>query len=86
MPPEIKTPSNEEIEKALKEFEEKAKTEEVKKPILPADAPIDYDMPKMVRFVVKLSGGAIKEQREAEYVLFTVALLIFGVALYFFFN
>ena len=44
------------------------------------------DVPKMVRLVMKLSGGAIKEQKTAEHVLLGIALLMFLASFYFFFH
>ena len=45
----------------------------------------ETDTPKMVKLVMKLSGGAIKEQRLAEYVLFGIVVLMFVASFYFFF-
>jgi len=42
----------------------------------------DSEMPKMVQLVIKWSGGAIKEQRQAEYVLLGFAILIFLISQY----
>lgn len=42
--------------------------------------------PRMVRFIMKLSGGMIKKQKTAEYVLFVLSMLMFGASLYFFFT
>jgi hypothetical protein len=43
-------------------------------------------VPKMVKLIMKLSGGVIKEQKQAEYVLFGLAMLMFLASLYFFFS
>ena len=43
-------------------------------------------VPRMVRIVMKLSGGAIKEQKQAEYILLGFAVVIFAVSLYLFFG
>ncbi|MCX6752615.1 MAG: hypothetical protein NTZ87_03940 [Candidatus Nomurabacteria bacterium] len=86
MPPEIKPPSNAEIEKALKEFEmqngvpQAPQAQSVSKVYVPPDAP------KMVQLVMKYSGGMIKEQKTAEYVLFGLAVLMFLASFYFFFK
>lgn len=42
--------------------------------------------PKMVQLVMKWSGGAIKEQKQAEYILFGFVLLAIGVSLFLFFS
>ena len=41
--------------------------------------------PKMVQLVMKWSGGAIK-QKQAEYVLLGIAILMFALSFYFFFK
>ncbi|OGI93645.1 hypothetical protein A3A03_00470 [Candidatus Nomurabacteria bacterium RIFCSPLOWO2_01_FULL_40_18] len=85
MPPEIKPPTTAEIEEALKNFpasteiNQALKEFEVKsqagyvEPV--PEASKNLDLPFMVRLVMKLSGGAIKEQRTAEYVLLGVVVL-----------
>ena len=80
---EINISSNIEIEKALKEFEVKSSTEEAQSNSEVAQTP---DIPKMVGWVMKLSGGAIKEQRQAEYMLLGLVVLMFAVSFYFFFG
>jgi hypothetical protein len=42
--------------------------------------------PKMVQMVMKYSGGSIKEQKHAEYVLFVGVILIVIVSLWLFFS
>lgn len=44
------------------------------------------DDPFMVRVIMKLSFGLIKERKVAEYILFGVAILIFIFAMYLFFG
>ncbi len=46
----------------------------------------ETNTPKMVRLVMKYSGGAIKEQKQAEYVLFAFAIIVFIISLYLFFS
>ncbi len=82
MPPETKILDNSEIDQALKEFEAKSALEQAQK--VAKKDPEVVDVPKMVRLVMKLSGGTIKEQRDAEYVLFAFFLVIVGVSLYLF--
>ena len=41
--------------------------------------------PKMVKFVIRVSGGAIKDQRQAEWVLLGVVVIVMGISLYLFF-
>jgi hypothetical protein len=42
--------------------------------------------PKMVRWVMKHSGGLIKDENQASYVLVVFAIIIFVISLYFFFG
>ncbi len=84
IPKPPKTSDNFEIDQALREFEEKSSGEEQQKTIQilkTAD-----DAPKMVQFVIKYSGGMIKDKRTAEYVLSGFAIVIFAVSLYLFFG
>ncbi len=73
---------NQEINVALREFEVKASVEQKSKQ---PTAPTSNDVPKMVKFIFKLSGGAIKEQEQAEYVLlgFVVVALVASFFLFF---
>jgi hypothetical protein len=42
--------------------------------------------PKMVKLVIKYSGGAVKEQRQAEYILFGFVVLATIISLFLFFT
>ena len=77
------TPDNSEISQALKEFEVKSSVEQVRK--IP-EVSKNSDLPRMVRLVMKLSGGAIKEQRQAEYVLLGFAIVFFSISMFLFFK
>ena len=80
---EIKIEGNIDINQALKEFEIKSDAEQVQK------APEVFktsDVPKMVQLVMKWSGGAIKEQKTAEYVLLGFCLLFIVSAIFIFFS
>jgi len=72
---------NIEIEKALKEFEVKSTAEQIKEQnsLLPKNS----ELPGMDRLVMKLSGGLIKKQKQADYVLlgFTVITTVFTIFL-----
>ena len=72
------------IEEALKKFEEKSIIEQQQKK--PLENKREPQTPKMVRLVIKYSGGLIKEERSAEYVLLGFAILFFSVSLYLFFR
>ena len=72
-----------EIEAALQEFEVKANADQV--PVPPTVAKV-AELPGMIKFVIKYSGGAIADQRQAEYVLLGFAALTFGAALFVFFK
>ncbi|MFA5778274.1 MAG: hypothetical protein WC870_02175 [Candidatus Paceibacterota bacterium] len=72
---------DEEIKKALEEFEVKSSAEQIKK------APVDNktpDAPKMVGWVMKWSG--VKEERQAEYILLGFVIIMIAVSLYLFFG
>jgi len=84
MPPETKIPNSAEIDQALKEFEMKSSS--VPQASTAQASAISSDVPKMVRLVMKLSGGAIKEERQAEYVLLGVVVILIGVSLFLFFG
>lgn len=77
--------SNKEIEDALREFEVisvKRQQEKVKR----APEISSSDTPKMVEKTIKYSGGLIKDQRQAEYLLLVLVIIMFGLSLYFFFG
>lgn len=42
--------------------------------------------PKMIKLVMKWSGGAVKEERHAEYVLLGFVIVAIGISLYLFFG
>ena len=42
----------------------------------------ETDTPKVVKLVMKWSGGAIKEQRQAEYVLLGFVIVAIGISLF----
>ena len=81
MSEEVKIDNNTDIDQALKEFEAKSVAEET--PSI-SEVSKDSEMPRMVRWIIKLSGGAIKDQRQAEYVLLGLVVLMFAVSFYFF--
>lgn len=85
MPPDTKIPNNFEIDKALKEFEIQASAQQTPQAGQIPKAS-DSDLPKMVRLVIKCSGGVIKEQKQAEYVLLGLVVLMFALSFYFFFG
>jgi len=89
MPPEIKPPSLDEIEQAVKsrmtednEINQALQEFEVKEASYTQAIPqkeVD-ETPTMVKWIFKLSGGAITEQKQAEYVLLAVVVLIFLIS------
>ena len=103
MPPETKTPSNAEIDQALKEFEAKSGGQPIQKVSEIPQNEIsgisfetdsyknvkfveETDIPKMVQLVIKYSGGMIKGQKQAEYVLLGIVVLMLAVSFYLFFG
>ena len=77
--------SQKEIEDALRQFETvsiQRQQEKIKQnPIVSSN-----DTPKMVEKTIKYSGGLIKNQRQAEYLLLALVISMFGLSLYFFFG
>ena len=78
---EINISAPAEISQALKQFE----AESTPVPQSP-QVQISPDMPKIVQLVIKYSGGSIKEQKQAEYVLFFFFILAMGVSVFLFFG
>ena len=78
-----KIPDNSGINQALQEFEEKSSREEQQK--IPK-ALQTSEIPKMVQLVMKWSGGAIQEQKQAEYVLLGFVVLAITISLFLFFG
>jgi hypothetical protein len=73
--------STEEISQALKEFEtrEMAQNNLNQKSTSPKD-----EVPTMVKWIFKLSGGSITEQRQAEYILLGVVVICLGLSIFIF--
>lgn len=46
----------------------------------------ETDTPKMVKLVMKISGGAVKSERQAEYVLFGFVVVAVIISLFLFFG
>ncbi len=83
MDEEVKIEGDLDIQKALKEFEAKSSVEEAQNaPEIAKTA----ELPKMVQLIMKWSGGAIKDQKTAEYILLGFALLVFAFSLFLFFG
>ncbi|MFZ3011487.1 MAG: hypothetical protein WA060_00595 [Minisyncoccia bacterium] len=74
---------NTEIEEALREFEAKDQTQQTEKV---SETSNNSEIPKMVQLIMKWSGGAIKEQKQAEYVLLTFIAIAMLISLYLFFG
>lgn len=100
---------NPDIQKALKEFEQKSNAEQMQKDPealktpeipkhevggvkfeVPSYGAVKYyqetTTPKMVQKVIKWSGGAIKEQKQAEYILLGFVVVAIGISLFLFIN
>jgi hypothetical protein len=96
MPPLVKPPTTEEIEQALKngiaanpeigdalkEFEVQSQQFEASR--IPVKAIREGSA--IVRFLIKYSGGAIKEEKQAEYVLLAFVIIALSTSLYLFFG
>lgn len=44
----------------------------------------ETDVPKMVKVVMKISGGAIKDQKQAEYILLGFVIVAIGISVFLF--
>ena len=82
MDEEVKIEGNLDINQALAEFEQKSRVEGAARQVL-AD-PVS-ETPWMLRWVIKMSGRTLDE-KQASYILFALAALIFGVSLFLFFG
>jgi len=74
---------NIEINQALKEFEVKSNIEQAKQSVATSQT---SDVPKIVQLVMKCSGGAIKDERQAEYVLLGFVVVTIAISLFLFFG
>ena len=79
MSEEIDLSKDAEIDKALKEFEEKSKIEEAKKTPKVLE---NSDVPKMTQLVMKWTG--VKEQKQAEYVLLGFVIIAITISIFLF--
>lgn len=83
MEEEIKTSGNLEIEEALKKFNKQTTQ-------APSYQAVKFykesTTPKIVELVIKWSGGAIKEQKQAEYFLLGFIVVSILISLYLFFG
>lgn len=53
---------------------------------LSPDQIFDPEMPRMVRWVIKYSGGIIKDEKQASFVLLMFAIAVIIISLFFFFG
>ena len=74
--------NNTEIEKALKEFEQKNSGQEKVNQL--TASPLT-ETPKMIGWVIKHSGGIVKNEEQASYALLGFAALAIAVSLFLFF-
>ncbi|MDE2031249.1 MAG: hypothetical protein KGI58_03280 [Patescibacteria group bacterium] len=77
---EVNIIGNSDINQALEEFEIKSTTEKINKPTT-KNYNID-DTPGMVKLLIKYSGGAIKEQKQAEKILLIFVIISITIALF----
>lgn len=75
---------NQEIAEALKEFETKSNSEQR---VLQAKIHTPSDeTPKMVQILIKSSGGAVKNRKQAEWILLGFVIMVLGISTYLFFG
>ena len=75
---------NTEIEQALREFDEQSKSAMPQKS--QKNTSLNPKVPGMVRLVMKLSHGAIKDEKQANIVLLCIVVLFMGISIFLFFN
>ena len=76
---------NQEINEALQQFEAKQAAEAVNpNPVVPP-AVYQEGGSRMVKVIINHSGGAIKDERQAEYVLLGMVIVFLGISFYLFF-
>ncbi len=75
---------NIEINEALKEFEATSAPVQGNRIESSAGVKEDTEQPKIIGFVMKISGGLIKDQKQAEYVLigFVFIAILFSIFLF----
>ena len=71
---------NLEIKKALKEFEMENVEQEQEVPSVSKN----LETPKMIQLVIKYSGGSIKNEKQAQYVLLGFVVIVVGISLFLF--
>ena len=84
-PAPIINKTNTEIEQALKDYESKSTKGENILSIPPTLDKSD-DLPGMVKLVIKLSGGLINTQKQAEYVLLGICVLCITITVFLYSN
>ncbi len=82
MDPNTNLDQNAEIDKALKEFEEKDIAETQKS----VSSAKDSDTPGMVKFAMKYSGGLVKNETQAQYALLGFVIIAIIISLFLFFG
>jgi len=80
----LKFKGTNEIEESLREFEEKSEKEQQEKQVI-ENPGIPKDASGMARLTMKLSGGLIKKEKQAERVLLGISILIFLISGYLFY-
>lgn len=83
MDEEVKIQDNIDIREALKEFEMKSSVEQTQNV---KQVSAGSEVSGMVRLAIRFSGGAIKNQRQAEYALLGLVLLMIAVSLFLLFS
>lgn len=75
---------NKEIDDVLKEFEKKNQASIITQTKEQNVAGVISEGSTFAKFIVKHSGGLIKEEKYAEYVLLVFVIIIFGISFYIF--
>lgn len=87
MDEEVKVDGSLDINQALQEFEEKSEAEKVlarTQEVVEKRKLSSIDMPKMAAFVIKVSGGKVKNRKQAEYILLAFVVLSLFISFFIF--
>ncbi len=75
---------NTEIEDALKEFAQKSAVEHEIIKVNTSRISSPNDTPKILKIMMRFSGGYLRDERQAAYSLYIIIVLIFGLSFYIF--
>ena len=86
MPSKPETSNNLEIEKALEEFETLNKEPAQKTEAFLKNYPVSIPVSKMTKFIMKWSGGCVRNQRQANNLLLSFVVIAVCISIYLMFG